>query len=939
MSTPTDPIRAHDHGDTVVDGLRAPARNAAGARVVSEETRQHSDAGFVDDDHAHDTEKVSRRRPRLADGTVVDRYVVLAHLGSGGMGAVYMAWDQKLGRRVALKLMHAVSLEGEQHAVRLEREARALARLNHDNVVRVFDVGEWQGAPYITMELVDGRSLKVVVNSDTIGRTALVRLFIDAARGLAAAHHVGVIHRDVKADNIFVGSDQRARVGDFGIATVTDEHLPDGTPSPDVVPSASTAGSAPVTIDGALIGTPAFMAPEQLEGRLVDGRCDQFGLCVALWWALFKQDPFPTPDTLLARFERMRAPPQTPAQRWPAMEAVLARGLRFSAADRHPDMSALAVALEGVLRRPRRQQLVAAVVAGCLVTSAAAVALVRRDPCDVRAHRQPVDEQLRASPASPLLRDTLNHWLARWSSGAVGVCEHDELSEVERTDRLRCFDARLHEVSSLVTLLGDGQVSDDAALQAALSLPAAALCLDGHSVTSTDAAQVATMARARMALLAGDPATAVSDTEVVLVTARQTASASVVADAALLRGRALSQLGRWSDAEALVREGIAAAMASSALHVEAELWVALVDIVGDKLKRATEATALLPWMRAAIERLPPDVDLRSSGLIAEAMVENDAGHPRRAADLAGQALAVAVSRDPINPHTVVGACTMQSQMLTIIGETARAVEVLERGRGIVSTSLPPGHIRFAVLDNALGLARRKAGDLVGARAAFASAIAVIEGQPRPLDHAAVWGVPLTNLAHLDILAGDTAAATDKASRARALLVGSVGEGSTRVSYANDALALAAALEGRFDDARRHCATWLARHAAVPTSLLGIRAAVLDATLVVEVDPDRLSAMRARLAALQPTLPVARASLATGQIALALAGGDVDEARRMLADSDMLAADTQLSPAEVELLTGLRLVAQTGRCDALPTTLPAGRLVKHRACDAARQRPR
>jgi serine/threonine protein kinase len=245
------------------------------------------------------------------------------------MGSVYAAWDPRLGRRVAIKLLHAGPWSTERHALRLEREARTLGRLNHENVVRVFDVGEWEGKPFLTMEFVDGKDLVAFIAEERPSREAIVRLFMQAGHGLVAAHALGVVHRDVKGQNIFVGADGRARIGDFGIARLASETTGDVPPPGSPAVSFELTLRKPVTLDGVIVGTPKFMAPEQLEGGRVDARSDQFSLCVALWIAVFGEDPFPASSTLLARFERTHAPPHTPLKRWPALEVVVARGLAF----------------------------------------------------------------------------------------------------------------------------------------------------------------------------------------------------------------------------------------------------------------------------------------------------------------------------------------------------------------------------------------------------------------------------------------------------------------------------------------------------------------------------------------------------------------------------------------------------------------------------------
>ena len=200
------------------------------------------------------------------------RYVLLERIGEGGMGQVWAAYDRTLDRKVAYKILHD-HLLGHAHQQRLMREARAMARLSHPNVVPVYDVGEATGRTFLTMEFVAGRPLDRWLDEPRDWR-AIAALFAAVAAGLGAAHDAGVIHRDVKPSNILVGDDGRPRVADFGVAR-DQPSLPGG-------PGGATG----------IAGSPAYMAPEQLRGEAADGRSDQFGLCASLYEALHGRRPF-----------------------------------------------------------------------------------------------------------------------------------------------------------------------------------------------------------------------------------------------------------------------------------------------------------------------------------------------------------------------------------------------------------------------------------------------------------------------------------------------------------------------------------------------------------------------------------------------------------------------------------------------------------------------
>ncbi|HEY4121735.1 MAG TPA: serine/threonine-protein kinase, partial [Byssovorax sp.] len=210
----------------------------------------------------------------LKPGDTVERYTVEAILGEGGMGSVYRAHDERLERHVALKVVRLEKGEDEgarrDSTARLVREARAAAKLDHPNAVSIFDVGELDGTAFIAMELVPGRTLRAAlaeIPPPAVGDR--VRWLVDVARALAAAHRAGIVHRDVKPENVMVRPDGVVKVLDFGIARRAKR---------GVDPSAPTEEGtiATLTQAGVHVGTPAYMAPEQIKGDAIDGRTDQF---------------------------------------------------------------------------------------------------------------------------------------------------------------------------------------------------------------------------------------------------------------------------------------------------------------------------------------------------------------------------------------------------------------------------------------------------------------------------------------------------------------------------------------------------------------------------------------------------------------------------------------------------------------------------------------
>ncbi|HVY45714.1 MAG TPA: serine/threonine-protein kinase, partial [Minicystis sp.] len=220
----------------------------------------------------------------------VGQFEITGRLGEGGLGVVYEAYDARLDRRVALKVVRPGAAA---FRARLLREAQALARVAHPNVVAVHEVGDVGDELFIAMELVRGETLRAWLARAERSWRDVLAMFVEAGRGLAAAHAAGLVHRDFKPDNVLVGVDGRPRVVDFGIARAADaageEPAPGRARAPGLLDTALTAPHL-------LLGTPAFMSPEQFEGREVDARTDQFSFAVALYAALFRAPPFEGDD-------------------------------------------------------------------------------------------------------------------------------------------------------------------------------------------------------------------------------------------------------------------------------------------------------------------------------------------------------------------------------------------------------------------------------------------------------------------------------------------------------------------------------------------------------------------------------------------------------------------------------------------------------------------
>jgi serine/threonine-protein kinase len=278
-------------------------------------------------------------------GDTFDRYEIVELLGEGGMGRVYAAHDPKLGRRIALKILTvhgAPEPGGSQGPARMLREARAAAAFDHPNAVAIFDVGEADGTPYIAMELIEGKPLRWYVGRADVPWARRLRWLVDVAHALGAAHERGLVHRDVKPENVMVREDGVVKVLDFGIARVRDAPV-------DPTGATEVRGLDAITAEGVVIGTPRYMSPEQLRGDPLDGRSDQFAWGVVAYELLSGRSPWRTaePSLRLVAEVLTQTPGALDAPEIPeVVERAVTRALEKDPAKRFRSMEAAARVLE-----------------------------------------------------------------------------------------------------------------------------------------------------------------------------------------------------------------------------------------------------------------------------------------------------------------------------------------------------------------------------------------------------------------------------------------------------------------------------------------------------------------------------------------------------------------------------------------------------------------
>ena len=281
----------------------------------------------------------------LAVGTRLGPYEIVAPLGAGGMGEVYRARDERLGRDVAIKVLPASFTGSPDRLRRFEQEARAVGALNHPNILAVHDTGSQNGVQYIVTELLDGKTLRDMLNDGALPVRRALTLFQQVANGLAAAHDKGIVHRDLKPENIFITKDGRVKILDFGLAKQT-------TPVPATESLNGATLGAPVTEAGAVMGTVGYMSPEQVRGQETDHRSDVFALGAILYEMLsgkraFKRDTGAETMTAILRDEPPELTASNPAVN-PGLDRIVRRCLEKQPEQRFQSVADLGFAIESL---------------------------------------------------------------------------------------------------------------------------------------------------------------------------------------------------------------------------------------------------------------------------------------------------------------------------------------------------------------------------------------------------------------------------------------------------------------------------------------------------------------------------------------------------------------------------------------------------------------
>ncbi len=738
----------------------------------------------------------------LARGTTIGRYVVLERLGAGGMGVVYAAFDPELDRKIALKLVGAGSAGSTAAGNRLAREAQAMAKLDHENVVAVHDVGSWHDQVFIAMEHLDGGTLGRWMRAGPHGWREILDKLMRAGAGLAAAHEAGIVHRDFKPDNVLLGLDGRVRVVDFGLARAIA-----GTPDAHSTGTHALGKSlesldVQLTATGACIGTPAYMSPEQHRGEAADARSDQFSFCVTAYEALYGRAPFAgvtLPELASNVIEGVlrELPSDRDVPAW--IFAQLLRGLQPDPQRRHPSMRVLLDLLAVDLGARRRARVrvaalglgVAAVVGGLYAQSALAVRPCREGPTKLAEVWSPAQREAgraafgnsgRAgadsswSETATTLDAYGSEWLEMYAQACRATHVDGDQSPALLDRRMGCLERRRVQLRAAAALFAEAdavvveraakvtgrlapidECADVEALLAEMDPPEAALA-DRVAAAVAVLEEVGTLrAVARFAraheLLEG------LDSEITALD-----YPPLRTEFLYFRSAVASDTGKIDEAQRLAYEVVEAAAASHHLRLAADAWISLAILVGVSRQDFGQVEPILHAAQAAVVQAGND-DLRRARLLSTWGT-------------------IELLRDDYP--------TAEAKLL-------EAYALFEAREGKTNLDGIETHQRLALVYHAQGRYDE-------AQAILESVLAKLEHE-RGAEHPAV-GEVVGNLARVHKARGNTQQALPLYERALGILVKTVGPRHPVVATAHNNLSNALRVLGRYDEAQLHLdAAW------------------------------------------------------------------------------------------------------------------------------------
>jgi tetratricopeptide (TPR) repeat protein/predicted Ser/Thr protein kinase len=754
----------------------------------------------------------------LPTGTRLGRYLIVDRLGEGGMGTVYVAYDTQLARRVAIKVLRPGAGGDEAHA-RMLREAQTMARLTHPNVLTVYDVGSFGDGVFIAMEYIEGRTLRAWLDEPRGWREVLA-VMKAAGRGLEAAHAAGVVHRDFKPDNVFLGVGGRVVVGDFGIARAPEAIPPPSIPeapssapavsSPPSVPATTTERprgpapgawhTAPLTATDAMIGTIGYMSPERAFEQRDDARSDQFSFCVTLYRALYGAPPFAS-TSLSAYLEALLVSPRPPPDGSPVPEWVhrtVLRGLAREPADRFASMADLLDALDRDPTRRRRGWLlgaVALVVAGLGVAGWLRHEQALRDDARsgeglvattwgpaahaaVSAGIVATKVELASDNASRA-EAALDAYAAEWArvhrEASEATLLRGQATRETLRARLRCLEAQREDLRALVDDLSRAdEVVARHAIGAAYGLPIPRMCLepsvvDGAPDSPERAARVAalrrTVAEASAHRMTGKYDDALAAAMRGLGEARAIPHRQSEAELLFLVAACKRELEDDAVARVTLEEAFAASEAAGNDSLAAIAAATISLELSDTLADVHEAERWLGIAKAIRERAGPDDRADAEVLEAELALVSAEGHADKTVLLRDR-LVTLLERIYGSAHPRIAvAIANQAGDVAAVGQPDLAVTLYRRAIAMQEHLFGPDAPTLSIYYNNLGSTLTEATRYAEAKVALDHALALVA--PLGADNAHNV-LPLVSLAQLDAHTGDFDAALAAAERGIAI---------------------------------------------------------------------------------------------------------------------------------------------------------------------------
>lgn len=732
----------------------------------------------------------------LARGESVGRYTVLEHLGTGGMGQVYAAYDPRLDRKVALKILRPFAgAAGRSLRARLLREARALAQLNDPNVLTLYDVGTFGDQVFLAMEYVPGVHLGQWLARGQHSFDEILEVFVQAGRGLVAAHEAGLVHRDFKLSNVMVRPDGRALVLDFGLARRERSDL-DELASSSPGDELGDGHDGELTRDGTRLGTPLYMAPEQWAGQAAGPEADQFSFCVALFRALYGQLPFTSAAGHRAPADwTVRSIPAGVTDAGiivpPRIRRVLLRGLAEIPADRYSSMRRLLADLaHDPWRRWRR------IFAGAAIVTVLGLALWRPwdrpEPiCSAGGERiASVWNAARSSQLQSALASTgrpyaatvarsvalrLDAYAGSWLGMYRDTCEsthvRGEQSPQLLDRRMRCLDQRRRELGALVNLVtADPGAAVEKAVSAVERLPDLAVCADTAALLAvieppSGAAEQRAIAllRDRLAevealFYAGQYSRATALMEPLLLDVEQQGYLPLMAEALVSSGKLESLMGAAEQASATLGQALRVAQVAHHDRAAADAFVRLVRIEGFQRADFEQAGRLAELASAMVGNLDRGQDLEIVLADYRGVLALQQGRFDEAAGLHRQALEMRHGQGEVAGPAMASTLIRLGNALFGQGKTGPAEARFQQALSLQEASLGADHPAVATTLDRLGAVAHNAGDFATAREYHSQALDVLRAVFGP-GHIRLASTSV-NLANVLSSAGDPEAALE-----------------------------------------------------------------------------------------------------------------------------------------------------------------------------------